>query len=317
MTASESARTHARQAGQEPAPIAEQGVDAETEPARSSADVHSSSALLDARFRPELSPWRITAAWSLAASVLAAGIGDVSRTVSPLLLVAVYLLVDPLWGNIWGGLIAPDTLPRSRQTTRLGPTRLPYLASGSPAARLLGLHGQSNLAVLIRGWAPGAAAAFVVALAIGEAAVWATLAVLGMAVFAWLHRQFGLIPVSVLHSLTVVAAPWSLGLALFGVDPWNATHWALILLWCVHLWAGNLCLERPESRGGQVGLALAQGGIAFLLIVGRAPLPLMILGVLWLATWLSVYRGQSFFAIQATWTAALLVSASAMAQIGQ
>lgn len=274
----------------------------------------SSSALLDARFWPELSPWRVSAAWSLAAAALAAGIGDVGRTASPQTLVLLFLLVDPLWGNIWGGLATPEALPRIKLTVAKSRPGLPYLALGSPAARVLGMHGPGVLSILARAWLPGVALALVAAYAIGMSAVWATLIVLGLAVGAWLQRHVALVPASVLHSLAVVAAPWILGLTLFGVDPWSGRHGTLILLWSLHVWGANSSLENPGRLSGLAGMAAAQAGIAVVLIVGRAPLFLAVLCILWLATWVAVYRGQSLDNVQASWTAALLVSAAAMSQ---
>ena len=262
----------------------------------------------------ELSPWRISAAWSLAAAALAAGISDVSRTVNPQMVVLLFLLVDPLWGNVWGGLATAKALPRIQEAILRNRLWLPYLAAGSPAARLFGQHGPSVLSILFRAWLPSVMAAFVVALAVGIPAVWATLAVLGIAVAGWLQRQMALISVSVLHSLVVVAMPWLLGLTLFGIDPWSGAHWALILLWTVHVWGGNRYLEMPGARSGLAGMALAQCGIGLVLIIGQAPLALTVLGILWLATWLAVHRGQPLVRVQASWTAAMLVSAAALSQ---
>ena len=290
------------------------GANAEQESVPVAFPATSSSALLDARLWLELSPWRISAAWSLAAAVLAAGIGDVSRTVSPPMLVLLFLLVDPLWGNMWGGLATPEALPRIQYSMLHRRPWLPYLTMGSPAARLFGMHGPGVLSILARAWLPGALATFVAAFAIGMPAVWATLVVLGIAVMGWLQRHVALISASVLHSLVVVAAPWALGMMLFGPDLWSGYHWALIFLWTVHVWGANRSLDNPGARSGLAGMALAQAGIALLLILGQAPLPLAVLGILWLATWMATYRGQSLVNVQASWTAALLVSAAAMAQ---
>lgn len=292
------------------APVA----NAEQESAPVNVSATSSSALLDARLWAELSPWRISAAWSLAAAALVVGIGEVSQSVSPQTLVLLFLLVDPLWGNIWGGLAAPDALPRIQFTVRHRRSWLPYLAMGSPAARVLGMHGPGVLAVFARAWLPGVAVAFAAAAAVGMSAVWATLVVLGLAVTAWLQRHVALIPASVLHSLVVVAAPWFMGLALFGLDPWTGLHWALILLWTLHVWGANTSLDNPGALGGLAGMAAAQAGIALLLIFGQAPLYLAVLCILWLATWVAVYRGQPLQNVQASWTAALLISAAAMTQ---
>ncbi len=314
MTASEKFGAAAAEMRRRRTPNDVPGANAEQESVPVAFPATSSSALLDARLWLELSPWRISAAWSLAAAVLAAGIGDVSRTVSPQMLVLLFLLVDPLWGNMWGGLATPEALPRIQYSMLHRRPWLPYLTMGSPAARLFGMHGPGVLSILARAWLPGALATFVAAFAIGMPAVWATLVVLGIAVMGWLQRHVALISASVLHSLVVVAAPWALGMMLFGPDLWSGYHWALIFLWTVHVWGANRSLDNPGARSGLAGMALAQAGIALLLILGQAPLPLAVLGILWLATWMATYRGQSLVNVQASWTAALLVSAAAMAQ---
>ena len=291
---------------------------AETESAPLIVPVTSSSALLDARFWLELSPWRISAAWSLAAAALVAGIGELFRSVSPQLIVLLFLLVDPLWGNIWGGLAASEALPRIRQTVLRRRPWMPYLELGSPAGRLFGQEGAGVHSILGRAWLPGVAVAFVVALAIGVPAVWMTLAVFAVSVASWIQRHVPMFPTSVLHSLVVVAGPWILGLMIFGLDPWSGYNWAMVLLWTVHAWGGNRCLEKREARGGlwsgYWAMGLAQFGVALLLIAGQVPLPLTALGVLWLATWLTVYRGRPLVSIQFSWTASMLISAAAMAQ---
>jgi len=266
---------------------------AEQESAPVTVSATFSSALLDARLWSELSPWRISAAWSLAAAALVVGIGEVSQLVSPQTLVLLFLLVDPLWGNVWGGLTTPEALPRIRLSVHHRRPWLPYLAMGSPAARVLGMHDPGILAILARAWLPGVAVAFAAAAAVGMSAVWATLIVVGLAVGAWLQRHVTLVPASVLHSLAVVAAPWITGLTLFGVDPWSGRHLTLILLWSLHVWGANSSVDNPGKLGGLAGMAAAQAGIALLLIVGRAPLFLAVLCILWLATWVAVYRGQS------------------------
>ena len=312
MTASE--RFGAAEAGRRRAGSEAPGADGERESGPVTIPATSSSALLDARFWLELSPWRISAAWSLAAAALAAGVGEVGRTVSPQMLALLFLLVDPLWGNIWGGLATPEALPRIRYTMQHRRPWLPYLAMGSPAARVLGMHGPSVLSVAARAWLPGVVVAIAAASAIGLEAVWATLVVLGLAVSGWLSRHVPLVSASVLHSVAVVAAPWILGLTLFGLDPWDGHHWALVLLWTMHVWGANRCMEDVGARRGLTVMAVAQAGISLMLIVGRAPLALAVLGVLWLATWAAVYRGRSLVNVQASWTAAMLVSAAAMAQ---
>lgn len=291
--------------------------------------ITASSALLDARIWFELSPWRISAGWSLLAAALAARGGDV--IISLQVLVLLFLLVDPLWGSMWGGLSTPNALPQIRQTILRYQLWLPYLTPGSPAARLFGLQGPGVLSILFRSVTPSVLVAFVVAFVIGMPAVWATLVVVCLSVGSWLHRQVPLVPVPVLHSLVAVAVPWILALMIFGIDPWNGPHWLLALLWTVHVWGSNRHLELSDERMGLVGMALAQCGMILLLLAGRVPLALAILGVLWLASWLAIYQGHhqlaepsqaktrreqqhSLAIAQPWWTAALLVSAAALSQ---
>ncbi len=61
-------------------------------------------------------------------------------------------------------------------------------------------------------------------------------------------------------------------------------------------------------------MAGAQAGIAVLLVLARTPLWLAVLGVLWLPTWLAVYRQQPLRRVQIWWLAALLVSSAALGQ---
>ena len=194
--------------------------------------------------------------------------------------------------------------------------RLPYLALGSPAAaRFWDCTVPASLTILARVWLPGVVVAFVAAFAIGMSAVWATLIVLGLALSAWLQRHVSLIPASVLHS------PRSRGGALVhGLDVVRARSLERTPLDACFA-VDFACLGREQqvwtTRAGWVDSRAwqwAQAGIALLLIFGQAPLPLAVLSVLWLATWVAVYRGQSLVKVQASWTAALLVSAAAMSQ---
>ena len=215
-----------------------------TESAPLTVPTTSSSALLDTRMWMELSPWRISAAWSLAAAALAAGISDCEpdrqSADGGASLPAGRSAVG---GTCGAGLRQPRPLPRIQETVLRNRLWLPYLAAGSPAARLFGQHGPSVLSILFRAWLPSVMAAFVVALAVGIPAVWATLAVLGIAVAGWLQRQMALISVSVLHSLVVVAMPWLLGLTLFGIDPWSGRPLG------AHFAVDGACMGRQPLSG--------------------------------------------------------------------
>lgn len=286
-----------------------------TTPEQPGLSVISSSALLDARVWVELSPWRLSAGWSLLAAALAAGIGDVAAALSPQVLVLLFLLVDPLWGSIWGSLTTPGALPHLRQTVQRQRLWLPYLTPGSPAARLFGTDGPGLLAILFRAGLPGTVLALLVAFSLGTAAVWATVAVLVLAIGGWLHREVELVPVPVLHSLAAVALPWVLGLIVFGRDPWQPVFWLPALLWTVHAWGGSRHLEQPGERLGLAGMALAELGLALFLIVSRVPLWLAVLALLWAPVWLAVYRGRQLEFAHFWWLGALLVTGLAVGQI--
>ena len=187
----------------------------------------------------------------------------------PQLIVLLFLLVDPLWGNIWGGLTASEALPRIRQSVLRRRPWMPYLRSDSPAARLFGQEGAGVHSILARAWLPGVAVAFVVAFAIGPPAVWTTLVVLCVSVGNWIQRHVPVFPTSVLHSLVIVAGPWILGLTIFGLDPWSDYHWAIISL------VDSACMGREPLLGGaqctrrSVGRLLGNGAGA---VWRRAPI---------------------------------------------
>jgi hypothetical protein len=89
---------------------------------------------------------------------------------------------------------------------------------------------------------------------------------------------------------------------------------ALATLWTIHTWAGNRSIAEPEDRFGLAGIALAQAGISFLLVLAQTPLWLALLAVLWLPTWLAVYRKQSLHSVEFWWLAAMIASSLALGQ---
>ena len=88
----------------------------------------------------------------------------------------------------------------------------------------------------------------------------------------------------------------------------------LVFLWFLHNWGEMRVLRGAPDVVGIALLAAADLGVALLLITARQPIWLAVLVVLWLPTWLAVYRRQPMTRLNFWWLAALLVSAAAVGQ---
>lgn len=275
----------------------------------------SSSAILDARVWLERSPSRVAGGWSMVAALLAMGFPMSADRLAPPLFVLLFLLVDLLWGSIWGALVRPDSLPSVAQRLRQTRIWLPYLRIGSPAARLFGHDGPGILPLMARVMLPGVAVALAVSVVLEPMLFWMTVAVVLLSVGGWLHRQVAVVPVVLFHSLVAVTLPWWATLHVVGgLSSHTYYHIALVGLWTLHTWGSNRSVGDPAERAGLVGVALAQFGVSLLLILAQAPLWLAVLSVLWLPTWLAVYRGQSLQRVGIWWLLAMLVSSLALGQ---
>ena len=62
-------------------------------------------------------------------------------------------------------------------------------------------------------------------------------------------------------------------------------------------------------------LAVADVGLGILLVVAKAPLWLALLSLLWLPTWLCIYRGYPLRSVTLWWLLSMLVSAAAVGQL--
>ena len=276
------------------------------------------SATLNAQFWLNRFPWRPTAGWAVVAALLSLGLLWQSVPVDWRALALLLLLADPLWGGIWrlaGG--RTELLPLRDRDLDQG-VWLPYIEAGSPAALLLGRDERGVLHLVFRVALPTVVLAFAVAFVLGAAAVWMTVVLLAVSMLGWISWHTLRIAPAVLHSLVTVALPWFMALTLLGVNIQHE-HWTilatLVLLWFLHNWGEIRVLRASQDAVGIVLLGIAEAGIALLLVSARAPIWLAILVVLWLPTWLSIYRRQPMLRLNFWWLFAMLVSAAAVGQI--
>lgn len=282
------------------------------------ADVRwPASATLDLQAWISAAPWQPNAGWSALASLLAAGALWQWQSFDLPYLILLWLLVDPLWGAIWrlaGG--RAHVLPLRGGEPGRAP-RMPYLQAGSPAAQLLAFDESNALPHLFRIGAPTLLLAGITALALGSGALLLTLVVALASALGWVWRRTWQRPPAALHAAVTILLPWLLVL-------WVAIHAValeqsraiivLAVLWTVHHWGATRSSLFVDDHVAPVLLAVAQIGIALLLIAVQAPFLLPVLAVLWLPTWLNVYRRHSLDGLGIWWLASLLVSALAIGQ---
>ena len=279
----------------------------------------SSTATVNAHFWLGQFPLRITAGWTVVAAFLALGAPWRLWDLAWRDVVLLWLLADPIWGSLWRLAAGRMELPVQRSRSWVNDFWLPYLRPGSPAAQLLGEDGPASLPLLFRVALPGALVALVVASALGQTAIWMTLAVMVITVVGWISVRLFNRPPVLLHSLIVVALPWLLTLSLFGtsfgvdgVDAQPAAFLALAGLWTLHLWGGERAICFVDDWLGLALMGAAQIGIGALLVVIQAPLWLAVLLALWLPTWLTVYQRGTLTRHRFWWLLAMLVSALAV-----
>jgi hypothetical protein len=277
----------------------------------------SSSATINAQIWFNQFPLRPTAGWSVVAALFAYGLLARPLVLDWRAVALLLLLADPLWGSIWRLAAGRTELLPLQAGDVGGQMWLPYLQPGSPAARLLGWDDHGMLHLLFRVGVPTVLLALAIALVLGYTAVWMTLLVIAISVLGWIGRHTVQNPPALLHSVVTVVLPWMLTLSLLGLsrgaDGWSAHGW-LIGLWFLHNWGEGRVLRRPEDWLGVILLAVADLGIAVLLIVMRAPWWLALLSVLWLATWLTVYQRRSLHHLHFWWLLAMLISGLALGQ---
>lgn len=279
------------------------------------------SATLNAQVWLSQFPWRPTAGWAGVAGLLSAGL--LTQSLEPVWaeVALALLLVDLLWGGIWRLAAGrAELLPLPEHDLRRQ-VWLPYMEAQSPAALLLGWDDRGVMHLLYRVALPTVALALAVAVVLGPAAIWLTLAVIAIAIAGWTSRHAANILPALLHSAITVVLPWTLILAHFGLGDGAANwqpHGALVLLWFIHNWGEGRVMRNPTDWPGIGLLALAEAGIALLMIALRLPLWLAVMAVLWLPTWLEIAQRRPMMRIQMRinfwWLLAMLASAAALGQ---
>lgn len=270
--------------------------------------------IVDVRMWLDASPWRIAAGWTVLAGLFASGyaLDEIIARITSIALL--FLLADPLWGSIWGLMSAPDSLPATQRTPGNSRVWLPYLRSGSPAARLLGTDGPSVLAQIFRGVLPAVLLALVVATLLHPAALWLTLLLVGVSTARWLQSQLPAVMSGLLAGIATVLLPWLLVvLALEDADNTSA-QMILAGLWALHLWGAGAAHNPVTQPWGLLGLAGAQLGIGILLIALRLPLWLFFTVLAFLPTWIAIYRRETLERVEVWWLLALLISGLALGQ---
>lgn len=280
------------------------------------ADVqYSSTSSLNAQFWLGHFPWRITAAWSVLAALLASGAFASWETLNWQTLALLLLLVDPLWGSIWRLAAGrKELLPLDAQalTYRFW---LPYLKPQAPAQKVLGWDNTNVLPLLFRVALPSLALAAAVALVLGPFALALTGLVALISPLGWTMRRSLAVQPVLLQSLVTVALPWLLTVQLIGsglAEGWVTPVTLLALLATLHHWGEGRLLRNHFDWFGASLLALAEVGVVTLLVVAQAPFWLGLLVIFWLPAWLVLLQRQPLQQVNFWWLAAFLVAALAL-----
>ncbi len=286
-------------------------------PAQTAASL-GSNATLDMQMWLAASPWRPTGAWVVLAGLFSLGWPARPLAIDWQTVALLLLLVDPLWGSLWrlaAGRSELLALPAAQAQQTLW---LPYLQPGSPAAQLLGLDESGLLPLLVRVALPGLLLTAAIAAVLSSTALWFTLLVALATLLGWITRRTWNGAPTLLAAVVAIALPWTL--TLWQLQPAatssNTVSLVLIGLWTVHQWGAARTARSPVDWFGKLLLAAAQLGILTLLIIGRAPLWLGILAILFLPTWLIIYLNQPMQRLRIWWLVALLLSALAVGQAG-
>lgn len=275
----------------------------------------ASISIIDVRMWFDESPWRVAAGWTLLAGLLASGTSLEIALTHPSTILLLFLLADPLWGSIWGLMSTPESLPSLHRATAQSRIWLPYLRSGSPAARLFGMDGPSILALIYRVALPAILLALVVSFILHPAALWLTAAVILLSTAGWIHRQVEMIPVQALYALVTVFLPWLLVVLVLGAEANQTPQLILAGLWTIHIWGTQTHQSGEQTMLSLAAVAVTQIGMGVLLIVLQLPLWLIFVTVLSLPTWLAVYQGQPLERVRFWWVAAMLISGLAVGSI--
>lgn len=284
-------------------------------PAQLSPGELTASGLVNAQVWIDRAPWRPAGLWAGIAGLLAAGVLWPVATVDWKTLALALVLVDVLWGSIWrlaGGRAVLLPLTARSLSQRVW---MPYLQSGSPAARLFGGDHTDLWPIAFRVGVPAILLALAVSAVLGADALVFTGLVVLAAVLGWTaQRTLHGIPLLLL-SLVSIGLPWLLVLRLVATELTDSdllVHGILVMLWVFHHW-GELRLRGDAGDwSGLALLAASEIALCIYLVVVQAPLWLAIVVVLFLPTWLAVFRGYPLQGMRLFWLAAMLVSALAV-----
>jgi len=277
-----------------------------------SAATIAGSSIIDVRMWFDESPWRIAAGWTVLAALLASGVTVEFVLAHAPTLLLIFLLADPFWGSIWGLMSNPESLPSLQRSLERSRVWLPYLRSGSPAARLFGMDGPSILALIYRVALPAIFLALIVSLILHPAALWLTMAVIVISTAGWLHRQVQSVPVQLLYGLVTVFLPWLLVVLVVGNGADQTPQLLLAGLWSLHVWGTQLHQSGEQKMLGLAAIAVTHIGLAVLLIIAQLPLWLVFVAIFSLPTWLAIYQDQSLGRVRFWWMAAMLTSGLAL-----
>lgn len=293
----------------------------------------SASATINAQIWFEQFPWRPTAAWAVVAGVLCLGFLADAGNLNALDwrgLTLLVLLADPLWGAIWRLAAGRQEMLPLRQQAVTRRFWLPYLSTDSPASKIMGLGDSLSdqdqntvFPLLFRVATPTLFLAVAISFVLDRSALWLTVIVVACSMLGWVSRRTWRIHPHFLHALVTVALPWALAVTVLqpaqldnldGAWLWRL-QLTLILLWTIHNWGEGRCLVKGSDLFGIGLLAVADIGIGILLVVAKVPIWLALLSILWLPTWLCIYRGYPLRNVTFWWLLSMLVSAAAVGQL--
>ena len=267
------------------------------------------------------SPWRLTGGWMVLAGLVATTGLDVRE--QPLLPLALALtLAELLWMALWMQLVAPNQWPGRVLLRR---PALPYIAPGSPAARLLGWQQPGTLAAIVRGGLPLVALSLLLAYVVSPAALLLTAGAMGMVILGVVAKRAGLAGLAYwLHALLIAGLPIALAISL--TDQWPVAPKSL---WLGGLAIGAILLTRvaveirdfPVDRarsGSSLRLILLMvagvGALAGVMLFEQKPLALGMIVLLAAAPMLTLARPDraAHGAFQAWCLILVLVAAAAI-----
>ncbi len=231
------------------------------------------TSVVDLRLWVGSTPWRLAPVWTFLAGLILSGTWSWSPSHLAKVMLAL-LLVEALWGAIWGQMLALAQLP-ARGPGANGVTKIPpwpYAASDAPLARLWHWAQASDEGPLTRDvWIvfllAGAAAVM-----LGTAAVFATVLVMLIALAATAFAPAYPRLTRLLAAVVAVALPWWLGMALFAAPqpiawpaPSTGTVWLLMAAFTLLAFAA----EELTAGGSAVWQWAGSAAVVAVLVIAQ------------------------------------------------